>query len=245
MPSLFGVKNPIHTPEGDIYTFGLVIFQVRDRYHGRRPLAHTVQVLTGQIPFPGVREAELGFCVYQGLRPNKPENASAIGFSNSLWGLTQCCWDGKMNSRPKVSEVVAHLRKEASSWHGLMPPHTPAENIACVSEAPTSDLTISCTLKIRSPAPYCFSNDDAGRMFESGTVTGSLTDSFPATELFRYPTTHSAEISRRLQEPSDDLLEFQHDHRRPRSALPPPKRKPFQSSKAKVREFFSRLRPTQ
>ena len=36
MPSLFGVKNPIPTPEGDIYAFGLVIIQVRDRYHGRR-----------------------------------------------------------------------------------------------------------------------------------------------------------------------------------------------------------------
>jgi len=64
------------------------------------------------------------------MRPSKPENASIIGFSDSLWDFTQRCWDGKVESRPKVGEVVVHLRQVASNWDRLMPPHVQAEGIA-------------------------------------------------------------------------------------------------------------------
>ena len=72
----------------------------------------------------------------QGLRPAKPENASAIGFSDSLWGFTQRCWDGDMNKRPKVTEVVAHLKEAAINWDGLMPP---CIQVASDSEEEMSD----------------------------------------------------------------------------------------------------------
>ena len=147
IPSLFDVKNPTPTPEGDIYAFGLVIFQVRDKYYGRQPLAHTVQVLTGQTPFLRIPVTELGFSVYQGLRPKKPENLSAIGFSDSLWGLTQRCWDGNMHSRPKVTEVVAHLAKATVSWHGIMLPCVLAEGADRISEGPPPDSMEGCTFE--------------------------------------------------------------------------------------------------
>ena len=89
---------------------------------------------------------EFGFSVLQGLRPAKPANASAIGFSEPLWEFVQRCWDGDMNSRPKVTEVVTHLAKAASSWHGLMPPCSQAENVVHVSQEPTSEsLMQHCT----------------------------------------------------------------------------------------------------
>ena len=93
-----------------------------------------VQVLTGEIPFRNVRQTELGWSVVQGLRPVKPENASSIGFSDSLWSFVQQCWGDNAKLRPKVAEVVAHLEEAAASWEGLMPPCLQAENVTSDSE---------------------------------------------------------------------------------------------------------------
>ena len=75
----------------------------------------------------------------QGLRPAKPENASSIGFSNSLWSFVQRCWDGDLKLRPKVAEVVMHLGREAADWNGLMPPYSPVENAVFDLEGPPLD----------------------------------------------------------------------------------------------------------
>ena len=76
-----------------------------------------------------------------GERPHKPENASAIGFSDSLWGFAQRCWDGNRELRPKVAEVVAVLGMEAANWKGLMPPGVQVES------EPESDSTQYCESK--------------------------------------------------------------------------------------------------
>ena len=70
----------------------------------------------------------------QGLRPQKPGNASAIGFSDLLWSLVQRCWDGDMKLRPRIAEVAARLGEAAANWKGLMPPCAQAENAASDSE---------------------------------------------------------------------------------------------------------------
>jgi len=72
------------------------------------------------------------------VRPDKPENAPAIGFSDILWDFTQRCWDGEAESRPKVGEVVTHLRQVASNWDRLMPPCVQAKGVASGPEE-TSD----------------------------------------------------------------------------------------------------------
>ena len=40
VPSKFGIENAIPTPEGDIYAFSLVTFQVREQDTGYRPFIH-------------------------------------------------------------------------------------------------------------------------------------------------------------------------------------------------------------
>jgi hypothetical protein len=110
-----------------------------------------VQVLTGEIPFHGVRHTDLGYLVVQGLRPTKPGNASAIGFSDLLWSFVQRCWDGDMNVRPKVTEVVAHLENAATNWNGLMPPCIQAENIASGPQEGMSDSMQHCEFEILIP----------------------------------------------------------------------------------------------
>lgn len=115
----------VPTLEADIYAFGLVTFQVceLDCRYGLLGF-YLVQVLTGEMPFHDVQQPELGYSVVQGLRPTKPENAPAIGFSESLWGFVQLCWDSKKERRPEVAEVAAHLGEAAADWHGVMSPRS-------------------------------------------------------------------------------------------------------------------------
>ena len=133
VPSRFGRKDSVPTPEADIYAFGLVIFQVHKQDCDCQPFAYIIQVLTGEIPFRGVRQTELGWSVVQGLRPGKPENASSIGFSDLLWAFTQRCWDGDPKRRPEVAEVVTHVGEAAANWDGIMLPRVQAEYVASAS----------------------------------------------------------------------------------------------------------------
>jgi len=93
-----------------------------------------LQVLTGETPFRGIRQSALAFHVFRGKRPDKPDTAEAIGFSDSLWDFTQRCWDGDMKSRPEVREVVTHLKEAAADWDGLMPPHVQSKDVSDFEE---------------------------------------------------------------------------------------------------------------
>ena len=94
---------------------------------------------------------ELGYSVIEGLRPAKPENAAAIGFSDSLWEFAQRCWDGNMRLRPKVTEVVAHLEEAAANWHGAMAPCVRVGNLTSDAEEPMSDTMAHRKFEIDSP----------------------------------------------------------------------------------------------
>ena len=91
---------------------------------------------------------ELGWAVVNGLHPTKPENASSIGFSDPLWDFSQSCWGHDMKLRPRVSEVVVRLGKEAADWDGLMPPCPPTENVASHSKDSMSDTLEHCEFPI-------------------------------------------------------------------------------------------------
>jgi hypothetical protein len=128
VPSNPGAKDSIPTMEADIYAFGLVIFQVNEQNNGySRPLSNFLQVLAGDMPFRDLRHSELVIAVVRGKRPDKPEGASEIGFSDSLWDFTQLCWDSNPKRRPKVAEVVQHLGEAATNWRDPMPPRVRPE----------------------------------------------------------------------------------------------------------------------
>jgi len=122
MPSKFGSTESVPTMEADIYAFGLVIHQVCGRDRDHSSFSYIFQVLTGRLPFPGLGIAEIVMNVVQGVRPTKPENASAVGFSDPLSSFVQRCWDGEVELRPKVAEVVSQLERAVADWSGVMPP---------------------------------------------------------------------------------------------------------------------------
>ena len=45
-----------------------------------------------------------------------------IGISDSLWKLIQDCWNGKIEQRPQIQEVVKEVGHAADNWHTNMPP---------------------------------------------------------------------------------------------------------------------------
>ena len=81
------------------------------------------QVLTGEQPFRGIRPSEIAYWVSTGFRPDKPENAEAIGISEPLWNLIQKCWDGDRSQRPQIQEVVEGVANVADKWRVLTPPN--------------------------------------------------------------------------------------------------------------------------
>ena len=141
VPSKFGFKDSIPTPQADIYAFGMVIFQVCLENHRCGPSTQTFQILTGGLPFYVMRETELVCLVVEGLRPKEPENASAIGFSDSLWDFVQRCWHGKIEMRPQAADLVAHLGRAAREWNRPMPPHVEVEGAISTPKGPISGST--------------------------------------------------------------------------------------------------------
>jgi len=133
MPGMFGLAESVPTPEADIYAFALVMYQVCGQNRGYPPFTHVGQVLTGERPFGNHRMAEIALSVVQGVRPSKPENPLAIGFSDRLWELAQNCWDGDNERRPNVARVVEELGRAAAHWAGVMPPSVQANDVASAS----------------------------------------------------------------------------------------------------------------
>jgi len=138
----FGFTKSAPMPEADIYAFGLVIYQVCKRNRDYLQFTYIFQVLKGELPFPGLRVMGIVPNAVHGVRPTKPKNASAIGFSDSLWSFVERCWDGKMKLRPKIVEVVSQLKRAAADWDGVMPP------CASVSPEPAPDSTSDCEFYI-------------------------------------------------------------------------------------------------
>jgi len=108
-PRSYGLKKSVPTREADIYAFGLVI----------------LQVLTGEQPFSNYKPQELAYYVSLGARPDKPQNATEIGISDSLWKLIQICWDRTIEGRPQIQEVVEGVGSSAAKWRTEMPPSPP------------------------------------------------------------------------------------------------------------------------
>jgi len=150
VPFRFGLKVSLSTPEADIYAFGLVIYQVCEHDRGYLLFTYIVKVLTGGLLFPGFMLAELALNVVQGLRPTKPKHVSAIGFSDLLWSFVERCWDGKMELRPTVAEVVLELERVAADWDGVMPPCVQVECVVLASPEPPSDSMAYCEFETLS-----------------------------------------------------------------------------------------------
>ena len=60
--------------------------------------------------------------VLGGDRPQKPEAAESLGFTDELWSMLERCWEDDRDERPEVGEVLRCLESAAQAWDTRPPP---------------------------------------------------------------------------------------------------------------------------
>ena len=56
------------------------------------------------------------YAITQGVRPKRPDNAAALGFTDGLWWIVGCCWLEDREMRPDVKAVLSRLTDAAWAW---------------------------------------------------------------------------------------------------------------------------------
>ena len=52
-----------------------------------------------------------------GIRPQKPEGARRLGFSDELWRTVELCWLEDRNARPSVEDILSVLSEATAFWN--------------------------------------------------------------------------------------------------------------------------------
>jgi len=115
-PTKFNKSSGRPTQPGDIYAFGMVIYEV----------------LTGFQPFHEQKRGifDLTYQVAHGLRPTRPDNVEQVGFGDGTWELVEECWTEEATRRPTTDRVLAHLKHVAAFSAIVDPtPEMPRESI--------------------------------------------------------------------------------------------------------------------
>ena len=95
-PEKFGKKNSRPTKPGDMYAFGMVVYEV----------------LTGLDPFNHKKDVaifSLIRLIVNGERPAKPMNAKKIGLGSQTWKFVRKCWLSDSKKRPTVEQALEHI----------------------------------------------------------------------------------------------------------------------------------------
>jgi len=103
--------NDAHTSkEADIFSYGLVVVEVRplDRRFSHADLA--VQIWTGESPWGQVSAVQVMTKIALGELPVRPEGAKAPDLTTKLWDALTMCWHANPGDRITISEILKLLR---------------------------------------------------------------------------------------------------------------------------------------
>jgi len=54
--------------------------------------------------------------IMKGRRPQRPEAAEGLGFTDELWIMVERCWQENLDERPEAKEIVDCLESAANAW---------------------------------------------------------------------------------------------------------------------------------
>jgi hypothetical protein len=75
------------------------------------------QVLCGHYPYNEIQSDIMVIrSITGGIRPEKPEGAKRLGFSNELWRTIELCWQEDRNARPAIEDILSSLNDAAALW---------------------------------------------------------------------------------------------------------------------------------
>ena len=120
---MFGSKTGSRpTKRSDIYSMGMVIYEVSILRYKSGRIIDVAQVLTDKIPFYEHNEYAAMTRILQGEPPKKPIFSITRGYTQELWDMTTSCWDVEPTKRPTVDRVLDALIIAAEQWrpkHGV------------------------------------------------------------------------------------------------------------------------------
>ena len=93
-PESFGLKKLRQTKESDCYALGMVIYEI----------------LSGQIPFAPSGAAVVIRKVLAGERPERPQGEKGRLFTDTIWGVLECCWKHQPHERISAKAILLGLR---------------------------------------------------------------------------------------------------------------------------------------
>ena len=119
-PEHFNLTDSRPTKESDCYALGMVI----------------LEVLSGEVPFPGCNKFTVMLKVVEGKRPERPQGP---WFTNDLWRTLEQCWSHHSKDRPTVEAVHGCLSLASVAWQPL-----PPNDVGAVSDESVSTLSYNC-----------------------------------------------------------------------------------------------------
>ena len=81
-----------------------------------------LQVLCGHVPYRDLTDIAAMLNILEGRRPQKPEAAESLDFTDELWRMVERCWRENRDERPEVREVLRCLESAAQAWDVRPPP---------------------------------------------------------------------------------------------------------------------------
>jgi serine/threonine protein kinase len=151
-PIRFG-SDGLPSRQSNCFALGMLIYEVnRFPLFWSLSLTH-LQVLSGLPPFDHLRPLATMRAILRGERPDKPLNASDLGFTDTLWELLQSCWSQPASARPTARRVYDCLRSESDDW--TAPLAAPPATGGGVVDAGALSLGLSVISSVAPPGPAC------------------------------------------------------------------------------------------
>jgi len=148
-PELFDPEIQDHrlTKWSDCYALGMVIYEV----------------LSGHIPFDRFPTWVISGKVFRGDRPERPQGAKGVWFTDEVWEVLGFCWTPQPENRPSIEDVLQCLDGASGSWEPLSPHLSVVLSIAdSLARGPSSVITVE-SMDVSNTSPLYQPSEKPGQ----------------------------------------------------------------------------------
>jgi len=148
-PELFDPEIQDHRPTkcSDCYALGMVIYEV----------------LSGHIPFERFPTWVISGKVFRGDRPERPQGANGVWFTDEVWEVLGFCWTPQPENRPSIGDVLLCLDEASRSWE---PPSPHLSVVLSTADSPArglSDIITMESMDASDTSPSCQPSEKPGQ----------------------------------------------------------------------------------